>query len=457
MRFNEHYFTEASNLSSELNRKWSPNKGTGIVKPGLRGDVFLKKVIENSPFELLDGEEINVVLSKEDLKELQNMQKTQNYKDFEKKITIKDTNGVVYSLKQFAKTPEFGGQAGKTVTKGSPENYEKAITNSWNRLKGYEANIPMEFAYIAEAGDKIVESLNNQLKGEKGEAVYTGSMRAKDVSEYWKQHAVRPDKTPKTDILIGKYNISLKMGKATQLCSAVIIEGEGQALVYNAIDKSDDISPKLQKEVEKWFKVDKSGKSLLGTAPEVKVYGRETFEVNHKAASDTFRKLIKESTGFSQNFVFEAMSGERKFEKVSDANMAVAKYILAASMDGNQIMLHPVNDTNYVNKIAKQVDVRINWKSSGGSASANIRAAVKTGSIDSTEESVVYSIKSLMEYAESIGIDTKVLNEGISDVFKKIWNTIVAIIKKGVSYVMKFLGIEVESVDIEGNESVNFF
>jgi hypothetical protein len=457
MRFKEHYFTEAEQkgLKPELHRDWDKSDKR---YPGKRGDVFVDKVLKKEPFQLLNNTTVVLSLGPKDIATLKKMRDDQDYSNFEKRIVIKDVNGKVYSLTDFAKTKEFGGQwkASSDVSSvedlaGLSTEFEKAIANEWNKSHGHKATIPMPYVPIQEAAEKIVVELSKSIK-DKSEAIYTGAMRANDVSDYWKVHATRPDKTPKTDIWIGKNKISLKVGKATQLCSANIIQGEGQALVYNAMDKSEDIPKKLRTEMESWFKKDKEGHNKLATVSDTKEFGEELFQANHELVNQTFKKLTTQSKDFSLYFCLEAMTGDKKFEEVQDSEMAIANYLLAVDKSGDRVMLHKAED-KYAQKIAQQVQIYVSFKSSGGSKASAVRSRV----VSSQNNSYVYSVKSLTEYCESLGINTQVLNEGIFDWFKKAWNMIVELVKKGISYLMKFLGIEVDKVDIQGNDDVNFF
>jgi hypothetical protein len=452
MRFQEHYYLTEKTLDVTQLNKYIGNDES---KPK-RGNIVIDKIENHTPFELVSGDKVNITVSKDDMKKLKQMAKDGNFKEISK-IQFKDVKGKTYKITDFVKSDEFGGRTGTTATKPPPFNYEIAIVNAWNKSVGVDKRIPMQYEEIAKAGEEIVVKLKPMIK-KKVEAVYTGPLKMSDVSKYWKLYADNPDKTPKTDILIDGYRISLKMGNAANLCSGKAIRGEGQALVFNALDKSKDVSDKLRNELQEWFKVDKSGKSKIGTGPEVVLHGREEFAINHKKMNETLNKIVESSQDFSLIFVSEAMTGERKFEEVSDAEHGIANYMLAASMDGSKVLLHPADNKEYVNKISKQVKIYVSWKTSGtGRTDASLWGGIKNLLGNKKEESTSYSIKSLIEYANSIGIDTEVLNEGIFDVFGKIWNTIVAIIKKGISYLLKFLGFGVEKVDIQGNDDVNFF
>jgi hypothetical protein len=162
------------------------------------------------------------------------------------------------------------------------------------------------------------------------------------------------------------------------LCSGKAIHGEGQALLFNALDMSSDISNKLSKDLKNWFKLDKNGKSKLGTAQEVIQYGREEFTINHKKMNETLNNIIDTSKDFKKNFVIEAMTGKRKFEGIRNSEQGISNYMLVASKDGSKIELHNVNSKKYIQEISKNVKIYISWKTSGtGRTDASIWAGIK--------------------------------------------------------------------------------
>jgi len=269
-----------------------------------------------------------------------------------------------------------------------------------------------------EAAQNIIRFLNS--KGISGKGKMPASMYATNPSKWDKYfpggRVPGATKTPKTDLIIGRSNISLKTGPA-QLTSGG--KGEASALFFNAIEQTGKRPDKLVSSIR-----DGISKIAPSTLTSVKGGVRDVLkskkdEVLNKA--NELNKRLKEeiknlfSSGGSVPIYFtqEAISGDIKFNHSEGA----ADYILVTDFKGQNNRLHRTNDKKYVNKIASQVKPDVRFKSVsekiGGKKTGRYRYWGVVSLI--TEEVIDNDFNMLMEEFEHEGL----LKEGIFDTIKQ--------------------------------------
>jgi len=315
---------------------------------------------------------------------------------------------------------------------GAAVDFEEAIANAWNGVTPISRS-----ERVSEVSEKVVEKLRamRALKSIKAEAVWTGSDRMSDVSDFWKEHVARPDRTPKTDLFItNNHRISIKVGRKAQITSSNIIKGEGSAILLYAADEA-KIGNATINRLRRWFNVDKE-------------------EFNRKKFEDDLNEIMDDNEEFKRFFVRECLTGEQKFDGVIGAERGIANYILALIPgDDPKVKFESLSESNkeYLQKLASQVKVFSSLKSSRGISRPTIRAEIK-------EETILpVSLNDMIQFAESLGIPTfDLLDESIRDTFTKIKEALKRIMEKGFSKLLELFNIKID-VKVKGIEDVDFF
>ena len=181
---------------------------------------------------------------------------------------------------------------------------------------------------------------------------------------------------------------------------------------------------------------------------------------------DAFQQEI-----FKQWFVYEAMTGTYKFTGTTDletTEKAVANMMLVFDKEG-KTKLDKI-DLEYTKKIAKKTKIFPAFKSHSSTSDMVIRASTE-GKLEETpvEEEVTLNqyINTVIDEELELVSKEVLLQEGIIDLGKeiisKLSNSITKMIMrvtdmiryyadKGFSELLKFLGIEIEDVQVEGME-----
>lgn len=348
------------------------------------------------------------------------------------------------------------------------DRYEEAIVSAWNRIKDTGGDLYNPPEAFIEVGEKIVDQLEDEIKGNpKGE--WLGKFTMPDVSKFWKLHTTRADKTPKTDLTIGDYRISLKMGSQAQLASPKVVKAEGEALFFAAAEQA-NLGKDVLDDIQSYFELDEEGISKLGRSnKEIEERGEEYFKVNQKELTDKIRALIASDEDFRYYFVLESMTGNIKFHGAPQSDRGIASHILVADFTGDEIQFHDIQKP-YVKHIADQINVYVSWKSAGGNKYATFRV---TGPEVKFENKSIYDvfqesseqplgvvkipISRIDEYAAELGITDNRLDEGIKDAWRWATNKVSKIMEKGMYHFFKLFNLQVKDIAVDGNDTVDFW
>jgi hypothetical protein len=251
---------------------------------------------------------------------------------------------------------------------------EEAIVAAWNGE---------DKTKYAAGGRRIAATLREKYKVEAPKAWKVGQKEG-PCSHFWGQYfpgnkIPSATATPKTDVALGnQYKLSVKEAKGSQLMSA----GGGEALAtFWAAVKKTGMESDLEQVVQE---IEKLIKELPGrhkyrenqeyyTPTKGKNKGKDWMvkkshnDPTHTAADEynkmakvKLRNLFNNNPKLQYQFVFEAMTGEIKF----DNNIATANRVLIASYDGSLVQLHdPFNEPQFVKFIAEQVKLDVAFKS----------------------------------------------------------------------------------------------
>lgn len=309
---------------------------------------------------------------------------------------------------------------------------EKAIELVW---KGEP--LTGKFEKHGEIAENIKTFL--QANGITGDIQHMGSGGGA-LSKNWHQYG-GTDNTPKTDIKIGKHNISLKKMGPSQLMSGK--KGETKATFYSVADDIDMDINNLIIGIESYLNKmitgysDKSITAQKNSGEEAIDFtqAEKTHKVFEKQIKDAFKNDV-----FHNGVVKEAMTGKLKFKKGEDA---IATHLLVFDGEtGEKNKWSTIND-RYVNTVASKTKVNIGWKSSGWDTK-------------STETGRKYSFFSVLRLAntnikeEFDKLDGEMITEGvISNIktkikkwFSVLWKKIKSWLSLSVVNVLSFFNLE---------------
>lgn len=347
------------------------------------------------------------------------------------------------------------------------EEYEKAIVNGWNYLIGGEPDLKVH-PDTEETGLNLASVLKEKENVPEEKSEWLGGKSMKEVSDLWKKYmgsSSRPNKTPKTDLMIGDHRVSLKMGKDAQLATPKVVKAEGEALFYSAAEES-NLSEEVLKEFDEFFELDEEGISKLGkNRKEYELKGGEYFKINHYKLTDKLRELVSNNIEFSYYLTREAMTGEKKFGGTNNEE-AIADHLLVGSFTGDKLQYHRIEE-NYIKHIASQLNIYVAWKSAGSSKYAVMRmTGPKTKFenkipmsrlLDEEDGYITMSLRELDEFASSVGVEDNRLDEGVKDIFKWVKDKVEKIAEKGINNLLELFRLKIDSVEILGNENINFW
>ena len=343
-----------------------------------------------------------------------------------------------------------------TEAKLKAEDYEAAIVIGWHKNNGKKIKSPEDVGInpgvykmlqkekaALKAGELIAKAIAKRFGNKNAKAEQYGRAKS-SLTSFWKSYGAT-DTTPKTDILIGKARLSLKIGLA-QLMSGG--QAESMATFYAALKATPNI--KKDKQFTKVNKIFESFvKSTLAPGqlrPIIKKGNNPVVNAAEKAHKDCMKELgmlFEKSPDFQIAFAREAMSGYEKYGK--DSNSA-AEFMVVASPDGTKVSIHSVDDDAYCTKIATKMRLQARFKTSGQTSKSAVTKANPKGK---TGKYNFWSVVSLIVDAMSAS-EKEELQEGILDVIKtkvksiyfKIISKVKGFITNSVSNLMKFLGFE---------------
>ncbi|MFW6130729.1 MAG: hypothetical protein ACOC56_06030 [Atribacterota bacterium] len=301
----------------------------------------------------------------------------------------------------------------------SASDMELAIVQAWDKKR-------MKYSRLKEYAKNIVEFL--KANGVSGKAEHIGSGYF-PVSETWKKYG-GTDSVPKTDILIGKYKISVKKSGRSQLMSGK--KGESRATFYSIIEKMNGAGiNELIVEMESYFNnfIEKGVSSMnisqqrkSGIHPEEVVAAEEA----HSKFTKRLTEIFEYNTEFRNNVVHEAISGEIKF----GGNIGTANYLLVF---GNKNKWEKIDDMNFISNIASRTTVNVSYKSKTKRGKYNYFSVVRLIS-----ENIEDNRELLLE-----GKVTDVIQKVLS-YFYKLWSKVKEFLKSSVENIFEFLLVEPE-------------
>ena len=181
-------------------------------------------------------------------------------------------------------------------------------------------------------------------------------------------------------------------------------------------------------------------------------------KVMKNVMSQRFSEFFSNNPQFLQLFVYEAASGKDKFTGIDP----VSNSFLVFSVGGDVVLKKFENhETDVITDLASKVKIRFRWKHGTGVALAV--DLTKEGEGDEQHTENFYSF--LDEQVEEF--NNNLINEGINDFFSKIgsfiknlatniYNKLKSLVERGIEYIYKFFGLDVEDVEVVTNPTITF-
>ena len=313
-------------------------------------------------------------------------------------------------------------------------------------------------------GQKIIE---NSFTSAKGVMQHFGS-GSTDLTSGWEDYFVKytgapantPTKTPKTDMKLGRQNISLKKYGGSQLMSGG--KAETLATLGFAYDNAPDSIKtkafdkawnKINKDIEKdyvKFKLPAGGQiGKISTGKmkvDKKIKDLVTDSLTKQSAMTNALREILADKKIKTEVVREAMTGTAKFADKS----AAATHMMKFGEDGSSDFI-PINNSlvgSYTNKT--KFNISFKTSGTGGSAWTALKGIYKEENDildDIISESIIETDKEILnEGLFSKVVDT--VKNWISKVLNKVWEKIKAFLLKGLDIALNLLGTK---IDIKGN------
>ena len=422
-------------------------------------------------------------------------------------VLLFDKNDKSISWKRLTKTAEYGGITGSSTKGPTGAQWESLITYHVNNIRGtpsHDANAQKlakldKFKSYEQAAINIANNFlnDNTLKITSLMTQHGASLGKGTLSPLWKNEE-KPKRTakgatnttPKTDMYTDNYNISLKKKGGAQVASGTKEETIATfyaALQYASVDpKTKKLVDNIIKSIEGGFndvalnygtkKLKKIAKGDLNWSPS-KAQEKElkTF-TDTDAFHKTLNTKIKEELNienhpeFIEWFVFEAMSGFKKFG--TSGRQSVASICTTFDADKHGITSIKLTDdgkntdlsnVNNIPKLSQElktkaagVKIYAAWKSSGIRPYSTLRVAGDNHEpdyvplLDCTLDSIIRDELSNDEMANQVH---RTLNEDLVmlDEFaliKKVWGKIKSIGKNAMNWAKGFFAKVMKKVKV---------
>tara|TARA_B100000902_G_C27190533_1_gene853677 strand:- start:68 stop:1153 length:1086 start_codon:yes stop_codon:yes gene_type:complete len=303
-----------------------------------------------------------------------------------------------------------------------------------------------KFSNLLDTGGNMVHGLLSTFPAIKREskAVHYGGGNDKVTSDWSKYGAgaKAASRTPKTDLYIGKYNISLKMG-AAQLMSGY--KEEATATFYAALDGLKLDNTDEVKECLKLIEQFNRGITIGTTAQIIKDKSdKAVVEADkiHKQLMKKLSELFQSSPEFKKAFILEAMTGYKKFGRGS---RAAADWFLVGNDTGSKVSFHQA-EGDYLDKVVGASKVSVKMKSTSRDAKDAVEGERTWWS------ALGIGLKDMTKIKEDYELHGELLDEGIfrniiskvGNVLKKATNKLKSFAKKAFGKFLDFLGFKPE-------------
>ena len=313
----------------------------------------------------------------------------------------------------------------------SATNMEAVIVALWD---GKESPHPE----LTDIGNMAVDFLRS--RGISGNSSHMGS-GSTPITDNWKKWG-GTDTTPKTDLIIGKYRISLKKAGGSQLMSAK--KGESTATCHAGLKDANIESGPIVEEMERYLEKMIEGKSEFNITQQKEqgIVSDDVLDAEkmHKEFQKYLRDLLNSNTILKNSIVHEAMTGDNKF---GEHSMGRAGWVFVYDPKGVDMSLNNTDDPAFVSKKAQKTRIVIGWKSVSSTTQKSGKVYSYFSAFRLTESINNHIIEEISKY------DGKLLTEGIlSNIidrvkrwFKSIWEKVKTWLLQSFDNVLTFFNL----------------
>jgi hypothetical protein len=363
-------------------------------------------------------------------------------------------------------TNNLAGSRGKSTGDPTGADWEHIITDKYNGLHGLAADSSASdhatkfYPTYEEGGENIANGLTKEI-GKGGKMTQFGGGRSPgNLSAFWASHGAS-DGTPKTDMYTPSYNISLKKKGGSQLMSAA--KGETLATFYAALEFMGE-SPSSQPEIAGIIKKIEGGFSKVATDLTKKQLA-DLAKLPKKDIPDSRREAVDEFIGiekfhkelneeikddldptqtktFREFFVYEAMSGQKKFTggleqarasvcvEFDPDSGSITKFIPTTS-DGKSKFSTTPKVSGKIKSLSSSASFYSAWKSSNGNPYSSFRINIKEGETSTNIPSLKTIIREVVLNDKLVrAVNKNIIAEGGQLDEGKFWNNTMKFFKK---------------------------
>ena len=477
---------------------------------------FADKIWEKEPHEMVSGPGTIISKVKIGTTEYKAITKTHKQKFIDAfnnerdskgfKLELFDKNNKSIPWSSMAKTADYGGVTGSKGPTGA--QWESLITYHVNLKKGSPNNdtkakdvaLDPKFAGYQKAAEAIAQNfIGSDIQIKTLMTQHGASLGKGTLSDLWtnkeKKRTVAgaTNTTPKTDMYTDNFNISLKKRGGSQVASGT--KEETIATFYAALEYA-SVDPKTKKLVHKVIKSIEGGfndvalnygtkklKSIAKGTQKANLDSDQKKELTTFTQTDEFHKElniklkdelnIEENQEFINWFVFEAMSGFKKFDNSSNGRQSVASVCttfnaenpyeissIKLTKDGKSGSLKKVDGiptlSSELKSKAKEVKIYAAWKSSGIRPYSTLRVSGDNHEpdyvplLDCTLDSIIRDVLSNDEMANQVH---RTLNEDLVmldefAVLRKVWNKVKEVGKNALNWMKGFFAKVMKKVKV---------
>ena len=388
---------------------------------GERARLFLKHIEDEVPFETVDGKTTTIKWindsDKDKFEAAIGTEKAAFNSSLKSGNRFKPTfvtpKGDTLKVTDLVKTAAYGGKGGTGEPRGA--DWEDIITHHYNNVigkLGHDKNATAKVKEKWENKDNIGQTIAEnfvELIGKSAMTQYGAGKSKANLSDFWLNPAEGvvggTDGTPKTDMYNKYYNISLKKAGGSQLASGG--KGETLSTFYAALEhfsedkRGDKVISGIMSAIEKNFKklstsfskdqLEKISKSKekqkeLSDKDKAAFDQYITTEAFHKKlnkALDSELNKVTSNSEFKEWFIFEAMSGYKKFKKQQavssvciefNADTGSVSEFYKVTSDGKKGGLSGITSVSGdIKSVAGKAKIFAAWKSQAGNPYSSLR------------------------------------------------------------------------------------
>jgi len=234
----------------------------------------------------------------------------------------------------------------------SATNMEMAIVQVWN-------DYDTQYKDLKEVAISICDYLEKGM-GISGKAFHMGA-ESLPLNKNWSKYG-GIDRTPKTDLIIGNYKISLKKTGGSQLVSGS--KKETSSILYSVAEELgifEDVKSKFDEYIQELAYNKRA--EIKQTVTSLRNSGDKDIKLvdeMHKNLTIALNNYFKTNSLYRRGIIKETITGNNKFGKSSDGS---ATHVLIYNDRSLNHRLYSVDDESFISHISSSSDFQFSFKS----------------------------------------------------------------------------------------------